>query len=144
MYSHLAQHLDEENEIDPYYLKENNLYFVYNTKKNNLMLVHFKEFAYEHVYDELVNEDRIRNEMSEFPGMIRQLLEEGPEGLFFTEIEDAIPIGDVKIYNYKKTMKNYETYKKKINMLLEKKRGHKISSEIVNFLFKSNKLYKRK
>lgn len=137
MYNHLLQHLG--NEIDPYDLKENNIYFVYDIKNKELMLLHFNDFAYEHVYNELVSKETIEDDMREFPGMIRELLEIGPAGLFFRENQDAIPIENVKIYNYKNTMKNYDIYKKKINLLLDKKRGHKISEEIISFLFRSSK-----
>jgi hypothetical protein len=135
MYSHLIQHLNSE--IDPYDLEENNIYFILNKKSNDLLLLHFKEFAYQHLYDELVDEQRIVNEMSEFPGMIRELLEVGPAGLFFHELQNAFPIDQIRIFSYKDTMNKYNKYKKKINLLLEKKRGHKIPSEIVNFLFKT-------
>ena len=133
MYSHLIQHL--ESQIDPYDLKENHLYFILNKVNNELLLGHFKDFAYQHLYDELVDEQRIINEMSEFPGMIRELLEVGPAGLFFHEIQYALPIDQIRIFSYKDTIKNYNKYKKKIDLLLEKKRGHKIPSEIISFLF---------
>lgn len=138
MYSHLIQHLDSE--IDPYDLKENKLYFILNTLNNELLLLHFNDFAYQHLYDELVNEQRIRSEMADFPGIIKELLEVGPVGVFFHELEEALPLDDIKIFNYKNTMKNYNIYKKKVNILLEKKRGKKIPQEIISFLFKSKKI----